>query len=146
MALPEYPTKKIKTMVKFIPPKCRVVELGAHKILPVGSQVIPGIFKGNRILAEKVMVMNDNKKLYGTRQQINGSTFAEDQMPTIAGVNKQWKKVVRLPDANELKQNNIPWATTINVRVPGSTSTSSIMVHYMPRNVKIPFRNNLKIS
>ena len=38
MALPEYPTKKIENMVlKFIPPNCRVVELGVQEVLPVGS-------------------------------------------------------------------------------------------------------------
>ena len=69
-----------------------------HKVLPVGSRIIPGMFKGKRILAEEVMM--NNKKLHGKRQQINGSTCAEDQIPTIAGDNKQWKRVVRLPDAN----------------------------------------------
>ena len=75
------------------------------------------MFKGKRIRAEEVTVMMKNKKLHGKRQQINGSTFGEDQMPTIAGDNKQWKRVVRPPNANELEQNNISWVTTINARV-----------------------------
>ena len=65
------------------------------------------MFKGNRILAEKVKGMTINKINHVARQQINVSTFAKDQMPTIAGDNKQWKRVVRPPDVKELKQNKI---------------------------------------
>ena len=60
-------------------------------------------------------------------------------MPTTTGDNKQWKSVLRPPDTDDLKQNNIPWATTINTTVPGSTLTSSKMIHYLPGNVKDSF-------
>ena len=119
-----------------IPQNYHVIQLGLHEILLVGSQVIPGMFKGNRIPAEKVMSMMIDKKLCGARQQINGSTFAKDQMPTITGDNKERKRVVRPPNAEDRKQTNIPWATTIEARLPGSTSTSTIMIHYLPGNFK----------
>ena len=102
----------------------------------MGSRVIPGMFKGNMVTAENVMSMMIFKKLCGVRQHINGSTFAKDQMPTTTGDNKQWKRVVRPPNAEERKQIDIPWATTIEARVPGSTSTSTIMIHYLLGNVK----------
>ena len=46
------------------------------------------MFKDKRIAEEKVKVMMNDKKLHGGRQQINGSTFTKDQMPTITGDNK----------------------------------------------------------
>ena len=140
MTLPEYPRKKIIIPYRFTPPNCRVAELGLHGILPVGSRVIPGMFRDETITTEKVKVMMNDKKLHGGRQQINGSTFAKDQMPTITNDNKHWKSVFRPPDANELKQNNVPLATTINGRVSNSTLASTIMIHYLPGNVNDSFR------
>ena len=145
------PTQQIPTALQedptseFTPPNCKVVDLGLHEILRVSNRVIPAMFKGKRIAEEKVKGMMNDKKLRGGRQQINGSTFAKDQMPTITNDNKHWKSVVRPPDANELKQNNVPWATTINARVPGSTLTSTIMIHYLLGNVKDSFRKQSKM-
>ena len=58
-----------------------------HEILPVSSQVIPGMFKGKRIAEEKLKGMMNDKKLHDGRQQINVSTFAKVQMPTITNDN-----------------------------------------------------------
>ena len=50
-----------KNMKMIIPQNCCVVQLGLHEFLPVGGQVIPRLFKGKRITAQKVMVMMIDK-------------------------------------------------------------------------------------
>ena len=99
-----------------IPQNFRVVKLNLHEIPPMGSQGIPGLFNGNTITVPEVMAMMIDKKLCGARQQINDSTFANNQTPTITGENKRWNRVVRPPNLEDRKPMDIPWATTIGAR------------------------------
>ena len=85
-----------------------------------------------------------DKKLCGVRQQINGSTFAKDQMSTVAGDNKRWNRVVRPPNSDDTKKMGIHWATAIEARVPIINSTSTIMIHYLPGNVNSTYLTRSK--
>ena len=85
----EFPAKQLKTTGMFVPPNCRVVELGLHEILPVDSWVIPLMFERDRITTEELKVKIHIKKLHSaSRQQNNGSTFAKDQMLSTTDDNK----------------------------------------------------------